>query len=647
VEIGFNEHGKVLIFQCKARRDIIAKSHFFILHTTEHIPYTHRMCGIAGFIGEDRGRIERMTAALVHRGPDGNACHAGNGVSLGHARLAILDPRPEGNQPMWNDARTVAIVYNGEIFNYRELQKQFDFHCKTGTDTEILLKLYEKEGIGFVRRLRGMFAFGLFDSTKRTLFLVRDPSGIKPLYVTYENGNPLFASEMRALMRGMRSKPPLDLTALSLYMRLQYVPGPRTLCQGIESLPPGTVLTWCDGAEKREWMSSDEPPHKAISRREALAELPNLMDSVVHDHLVSDKPVGVFLSGGMDSSVMLHHMAKHTPGKVKTFTVRFDATEAEDAARFNRDADLALLTAKHYETDHEELLLTADDYRALYRNTAIALDLPNADSVSVAQFALARKAKKKVDVVLCGAGGDELFGGYPRYRIAKILGALQWLPPSLRSLGSMLGYPKDVLRMSPGAMLAERLLARPAKEIAGIAKGTWFAPSATTDVFVRHFKAAKGDAIRQFMEVDRHLWLVDESLRLTDAVTMGSGLECRVPFLDPRMIAFSKALSSSWLVGWKRTKALLKDAYRGILPDHLYTLNKASFYPPLAKWLRREAGPLAEEMLEGKRIREFFDVGTIRNIYDRHVRHEKYALHTLQGLIQLHAWFETIYDATA
>lgn len=603
------------------------------------------MCGIAGFIGEEREKIERMTQALVHRGPDGNAVHIGSGISFGHARLAILDPSPAGNQPMWNKEKTVCIVYNGEIFNYRRLREGMT--CRTGTDTEVLLTLFQKHGIDFVKKLHGMFAFALFDTKNHTLFLARDESGIKPLYVSYQDGVPHFASEMRSLMTGLKKKPALNLRSMSAFLRLQYVPGPETMCEGIESLPPGTILTWKEGKETRRVFTADVPPFKIKNRREFSEAFPSLMQEVVEDTMIADKPIGIFLSGGMDSSIVLHHMVKASPTPVRTFTVRFDATEEEDAARFNRDADLAKKTAEHYGTDHEELLLTASDYRSMYRDTSRALDLPNSDSVSVAQFALARVAKKKVDVVLSGAGGDELFGGYPRYRVAKMLKALRWIPPGVRSMGgSLFGQPRDVLRMSPGAALAERLLARPAMEIQSIVKDSWFDPGVVSSLFRRHFEAASGvDPIRAFMEVDRHLWLVDESLKLSDAVTMASGLECRVPFIDPRIIAFSHATPSSWHVTLRRTKALLKDTYRRVLPEHLFSLDKSSFYPPLAKWIRRECAELVEEALQGRRINEFFKADQLRMMFQDHKSKKHYYLHPLMNITQLQYWFETVYDA--
>jgi asparagine synthase (glutamine-hydrolysing) len=603
------------------------------------------MCGIAGIAIGNKGTIEQMIRCLVHRGPDGNAVWNNERAALGQARLAILDPRPEGNQPMWNDDHTIVITYNGELFNFRELRDEEKLNCRTNTDTEVILRLFEKYGMSFVDRLRGMFAFAIYETKTDTWHIARDSKGIKPLYIAYPDGRIAFASEMRSLMSAMPSKPALNMHSMSLYLRLQYVPGPQTMCEGIESLPPGTILTWQDGKEQRRTLIPIENASYS-SRNDFMRKFPDVMDHVVKQHLVSDKPVGIFLSGGMDSSVVLHHMSNHAQKPIKTFTVRFDATEEEGAKRFNTDADLARLTARHYGTDHHEILLTAEWFRHLYKDTARSLDQPNADSVSVAQFLLSREAKKHVDVVLSGAGGDELFGGYPRYRIARILDALKMIPAPLRGLaGSITGNPSDVLQMQPGPALAERLLARPIKEGNEIAKGSWFNPTATTDLFYQRFAPLSNlDPVRAFMEFDRGLWLIDESLRLADATTMGSGLEARVPFVDERIIAASHATPANWHVGLKRTKTLLKDTYRGILPDHLYTLPKASFYPPLAKWLRRETAPLAEEMLEHARIKEFFDTDRVRVLFEEHKQHKKYNLHSLSSLIQLSNWFETVYD---
>jgi len=252
-----------------------------------------------------------------------------------------------------------------------------------------------------------------------------------------------------------------------------------------------------------------------------------------------------------------------------------------------------------------------------------------------------------VDVALTGAGGDELFGGYPRYRIAHILQKSRHIPPPLRAVvAKLVGHPSDVVSLHPGPLLAERLLARPVSEFKSIIRGEWFQPEATTQLFTKLFdEFRQKDAVRTFMEFDRHLWLADESLRLTDATTMGSGLEGRVPFLDPRIITAIKDTPSSWHVSMNQTKFLLKQAYRPLLPQHLFTLKKASFYPPLAKWIRREASPLVEEMLENPHIQELCDTDALRLVFQEHTNHTKYHLHILSSLIQLSNWFETVYDA--
>lgn len=604
------------------------------------------MCGIAGFSGEDEARIRRMTEALVHRGPDGNAVCVGHGASLGHARLAILDPRPVGDQPMWNSDRTIVIVFNGEIFNFKELAKRYGLACRTNTDTEVLLKLYERKGMEFVPELLGMFALAIYDTRDRSWHLARDSAGIKPLYVHVENGALAFASEMRSLIAGMASKPALNMTSLALFLRLQYVPGPQTMCVGIESVPPGTVLTFHDGTETRKIvMPALGQIDPAQAARPAQRDLTETIDSVVADHLISDRPVGLFLSGGMDSSVTLHHMRNHVGGELKTFTVRFDATKEEGGERFNADAELASKTAKHYGTDHHEVFLSAEACREIYGHAARGLDQPNADAVSSAMYLLSREAKKHVDVVLTGAGGDELFGGYPRYRVARVLHDLRGVPSFLRGLmGTVTGHPPDVLRMSPGPQLAVRLLARTDAEWRPLTRGGWYADGSVEALFMERYPQDEGDPVRAFMEFDRALWLVDESLRLTDGLTMAHGLEARVPLLDPRLIDLTARIPSRSHVTWRRTKALLKETYRGILPDHLFTLPKASFYPPLAKWLRRECAPLVDEALENPWIGDLFNKEELRRLQREHSS-GGYHLHVLSAIIQLHFWHRHVYSA--
>jgi asparagine synthase (glutamine-hydrolysing) len=601
------------------------------------------MCGIAGCIGEHPEVIANMTAALVHRGPDGNATYTGNGISLGHARLAILDPSPAADQPMWSADGNTVMVFNGEIFNYREIAKTRGFHCKTGSDTEVLLHLFQADGADFLRNVRGMYALAVYDKRTRELWLARDHSGIKPLYIRTVRNELYFASEVRALLQANSAKPELNYEALSLYMHVQYVPRPHTLCAGITALEPGILLHVKNGNITRRTITTAPSSWHATSRNELISALPDYMQQCVDEHMVSDKPVGIFLSGGMDSSVLLHHMAQGRSEPIRSYTVRFEATAAEGAARFNTDADLAQLTAKTYGTIHTELLITADMYRSAFRECARALDLPNSDHVSVAQYLLAKTAKPHVDVVLGGAGGDELFGGYPRYRITNVLQRFGWIPKSLRRLaGSLTGFAPDVCASRPGAALWERLLTRPTAEVQSVVKD-WYQPKAISGHFAPYFRT--GDAVRQAMEVDRATWLIDESLKLVDGTTMGSGVEARVPFLDQRLIECITATPGTWHVDLQRTKTLLKEAYRSILPSHLYTLPKASFYPPVAKWLRRECAPLVDEALENAHIRKMFKIEHLESLWKSHHERQGYHLHVLMNVVQLAYWFDEVLEA--
>ncbi len=603
------------------------------------------MCGIAGFIGQDREKIERMLRTLIHRGPDGHAIEVLPNAMLGHARLAILDPRPEANQPMWNDTKTLCIVFNGEIYNFKQLQKEESFECKTRSDTEVLLRLFERYGTSFLPRIHGMFAFGIYNVKEQSLTLARDQNGIKPLYIAFPDGKLHFASEMRSLMKAFSVKPKLNMRSLSRYLRMQYVPGPETMCEGIESVLPGSIIEWKNNNIIRSTYKRVSKPMQWKNRQDFMSTIPSIIDESVQAEMIADRPIGIFLSGGMDSSIVLHHMTQHATKRIKTFTVRFEATQEEGATRFNADADLAKLTAKHYGTDHTELLLTAEMFRNHYAETCEALDQPNSDHVSVAQFLLARLAKKSVDVVLTGAGGDELFGGYPRYRIAYMLHALRYIPSQMRGWGSIFGYPKDVLELSTGAALAERLLCRPSTEWNEVVNGEWFEEDAATEFVFSAYETSRAETpVRSLMNFDRATWLIDESLRLVDGTTMASGLEARVPFLAPDIIDASLGTKDNWHLGLFRTKTGLKDAYRQLLPDHLFTLKKASFYPPLAKWLRREAAPLVDEALEHGFIRQYFNATALHLLFMQHKERTRYSLHVLHGIVQLSAWVKRVYQ---
>ena len=354
------------------------------------------MCGICGCTTEDTPLVEQMLNTITHRGPDDRGVHVANGVSLGHMRLAILDPSPNGKQPMLSKSGTTSIVFNGEIYNFKELIQTHNLQCTTGSDTEVLLLLYEKLGIRFVHELRGMFAFALHDTKEQKLYLVRDPHGMKPLYYTVQNSVLYFASETKAILQALPTKPAINTQALSLYFTHQYVPRPYTLLQDVDAVENGAVLEW-QGSNLRtiDQITAYSPGKYANASSEQITQVLN--ESTVA-HLISDKPVGLFLSGGLDSTILLHHIAATGVSNLQTFSVRFDVAASEQSAKFNTDADIAKRTAEYYGTEHNEVHITAEEFAAAYSSSAKYLDQPNANPTAPIQYLLAKAIKQKVDV---------------------------------------------------------------------------------------------------------------------------------------------------------------------------------------------------------------------------------------------------------
>lgn len=603
------------------------------------------MCGICGCTAVNKTAVSAMVSALGHRGPDAQNTWVQHGVSFGHTRLAILDPTPAGVQPMHSTSGNTTIVFNGEIYNFKALIQQFNLQVTTRTDTEVLLALYEKIGIECIQYLRGMFAFALFDHVKNTVYLARDPHGLKPLYYTQQGSILYFASETKALLKALPNRPSINAEALSLYVRHRYVPCPHTLLNGVYSARPGEVLQWSNGALKtlQVYRSHPNKPYSPVTPQ----GIKNVLQESVAAHLVSDKPIGLFLSGGLDSSICLYHMREAGVTNIKTFTVRFAIEPGEGEEKFNADATIAKRTAGLFETDHTEITITAKDCAAAYAEAAYFLDQPNANPTAVVQYLLSKKAKQAVDVVLTGIGGDELFGGYGHYRIARILQLLQWVPPAMRSsIGSLFGKSSDLWQTALGAPFIERMRIMPANKANALLAGDWFADSMNTQNIQQHYAAIKShNTVHAIMEYDRLGWLADEALHLADASTMGAGLEARTPFLDTNVLALAHTINPAKHSTLKTTKALLRNAYADVLPVEVVQLRKAGFFPPFAKWVRRDCKPLLDEALESTYLESYFNKSAMQSLAAKHHTGEQYAFHELTMLIQLHYWFKEIYNA--
>lgn len=559
------------------------------------------MCGIAGIVAPGRPqaelaeRVRRMCDAMAHRGPDDADVRALGGAALGHRRLAIIDLTPTGRQPMANEDGTLHVVVNGELYNYRGLRDDLigrGHRFRSGSDSEVVLHLYEERGDDCLAVLDGMFALALWDARRRRLLLARDRFGIKPLYVAEREGGLAFASEATALLRGGEAEARVDRAALYAYLALSYVPAPRCILAGVRRLMPAELLVWEGGrsTSRRYWTPAPgaAPPSRAAAREALAARL----DAAVRDHLAADVPVAAFLSGGVDSSTVVALAQRHA--KMETFCVTFPGTGVDEAP-------IARLVAAHLGTSHREVVLQPDP-AALLDDALAFMDEPFADSSALPTFAVCRAARAVAKVVLSGDGGDEVFGGYTgRYRVAALQAALPAPGPLARLLRRLPPWRGGRRRSLP-AMLD--LAALPDEE-----RFVREREITTRDVRAALFErgtVGEGEAVlrerprtalRQaagWHPVHRALWtdlstaLDDDMLTKVDRMSMAHGLEVRVPLLDHRVVELALSLRPGWLVSpWPvEGKRLLREVAAPLLPRGVLARPKQGFVVPLNRWLK-------------------------------------------------------------
>ncbi len=390
------------------------------------------MCSINGFNFQDEGLIRKMVDITRHRGPDQEGFYCGENISLGHARLSIIDLSEKARQPIWNEDKSICLICNGEIYNFQEIReglqkKGHKFFSQS--DSEVIIHLYEEKGEKCLEDLNGIFGFAIFDKNKDKIFLARDRIGVKPLYYYFDGKKFIFSSEIKAILVHP-IKRAVDKEALLHYFRIFFVPSPFTLFQDIKKLPPANYLIYEKGkiTHHRYWELQDSS--EISSKEEAIEEIKSLLKDSVKRQLISDRPVGIFLSGGIDSSSILGMASQFISGKIKTYSVGFDINIEEE--KFNRDFRLARQTSKYYKTDHHELLVSDIDVRDNIEKVIWHMEEPVPNPIQVPNFLLSQLAKKEVAVVLGGDGGDEIFGGYPRYYYSKLIDQYQLLPSFLR-----------------------------------------------------------------------------------------------------------------------------------------------------------------------------------------------------------------------
>ena len=608
------------------------------------------MCGICGVVspaGADRRRLEAMSATLVHRGPDSSGIHVDGPVGLAARRLSIIDLET-GDQPIANEDGSVVVVQNGELYNYRELRVELEaqgHRFRTQGDTEVLVHLYEQHGTAFAQRLRGMFAVAIWDAGRGRLVLARDRFGIKPLLYRAVVDGLEFASELRALPRGE-----IDLDALEAFLAFNSIPGPLSIFQDVRKLMPGHVLVWEAGEITLERFARPEPASAEELRHEdedVLAEeLRRRLRDSVRAHLVADVPVGVLLSGGVDSSLLAALAAEESGEQLRTFSIGFEESS------FDERVDARLL-AERYGTRHRELVLRPDA-ALLLPALAEAFDEPFADSSALPTYLVSQLAAEDVKVALSGEGGDELFGGYYTYqadllalRTARMARIARPLVERLPVSSSRTSFDYKAKRFVRAAHLPPLERHHGWKEI--------FSPDVRAELTGRRHdwdpvdilrerfgETAGAELLARLQDVDARVYLVDDLLVKTDRASMAHSLEARVPFLDPAVDSFAAALPTRMKLRRGAKKVLLRRAAGPLLPPEIARGRKRGFSIPAAAWLRGELAPFAREVLSSDTLRRqgYFRPAAVTRLLDDHVAGREDLSRQLWGLLAFTLWHE-------
>ena len=590
-----------------------------------------------------------MSTTLVHRGPDSDGQLVDGRAGLAARRLSIIDLET-GDQPIANEDGTIHVVQNGEIYNYRELRAGLELaghRFATRSDTEVLVHLYEEHGDQFATQLRGMFAVALWDARRRRLVLARDAFGIKPLYYRVDGDGLAFASELRALRRGE-----IDFDALEGFLAFNSIPGPYTIFRDVKKLPPGHLLVWEDGEARLSRFARPAPVPAEEVRRDREDELAEELRARLRDsvraHLIADVPVGVLLSGGVDSGALAALAALESGKRLSTFTVGFEE------ASFDELAEARKVSAR-YGTDHHELLLRSDAASVL-PELAAAFDEPVGDSSALASYLVSKLASEHVKVVLSGEGGDELFGGYYTY-FADLLAAR--IGPAAGLLRPLVdAFPASERRGSfaYGAKRFARFAHLPALErhcgwkeiLSADARAELLRPGlrAAYDPLgfarARFAETAGSEELARLQDVDLGGYLVDDLLVKTDRASMAHSLEARVPYLDEAIVRFSLALPTHLKVrGWAK-KRLLRHAVAPLLPRSVVSARKRGFSIPAAAWLRGPLLPFARDALSPENVRRqgFFEPPVVSKLLEAHVAGHDDLSRALWGLLMFTLWHE-------
>ncbi len=626
------------------------------------------MCGIAGFFGpeenldstERRELLKRMCDIIEHRGPDDEGFYTEGGAALGMRRLSIID-LVTGHQPISNEDGSIWIVFNGEIYNFCELRDDLvarGHTFQTQTDTEAIVHLYEEMGEACVERLRGMFGFAIWDRRERKLFLARDRVGKKPLHYALAGDTLIFGSEIKSILQHPDVAREVNIEAISDFLSFGYVPDPQTAFRGITKLPPGHTLTFKNGrlSTKCYWDFDYRQADEAEEARDEgyyVERLRELIAESVRLRLVSDVPLGAFLSGGIDSSTVVAMMARQMDRPVKTFSIGFSESSFDELHH-------ARITARHFNTDHHEFVVTPDVCK-IVEDIVWHHDEPFGDVSSIPTYMVSKMAREHVTVILSGDGGDELFAGYERYLIDRDRRVFERIPGFIRR-----NLMLRASRVLPRAVYGKNFLRNVALEADAryIDSLSYFDEDAKHELLSTDIRRALGGrdssaGFRQLLNVphsakhiDRLLYLDSKTylpgdiLTKVDRMSMAHSIEARVPLLDYKLIEFVETIPANLKLRGRTTKHILKQAVRGLIPDQIINRPKQGFGVPIAKWFNNELRDMLHDTLTDSRTRQrgYFNQQSVEAILNEHARGRRDNSRHLWGLLTLELWQRTFID---
>ena len=613
------------------------------------------MCGITGGIGPNAPKrllLDAQLKSIEHRGPDDSGTYLDNGVGLGMCRLAIVEVTA-GKQPATDVTEQIHVVWNGEIYNYRELRAELEgrgVHCRDSSESEVVINLYIDFGLDFIKKLNGMFAIAIYDGRDNSLHLIRDRMGKKPLWISkLSDGTLFFASEVRALMLARPDKT-LRTEMISEVMQYGYINAPNSAFNEINQVPPANVTSWRDGkTETFTYWTADFDTKVTISYDEALEVTKELIEAAVSRRLVSERPLGSFLSGGYDSTIVTAYMAKMMKEKVQTYSIGFHSQ------KFN-EAPHAKLIANYLGTNHHEEILSPDPSLVIEKISYV-LDQPFADPSIIPTYLLAKFARENLVVALSGDGGDEVFGGYDRYLAAPILQRLNPFLPLMKSgldlvkFNSIKGrkFMRTGAQMHAMDSLADRYFSIQSltqkDEIRRIVNRELHTPT-IEETFLKDFATGSNySRLDQLVKSDLNYYLPGDILTKVDMATMANSLELRCPMLDVNVVEWGVSLPDKYKIKGFETKHILKDVARSLVPAKLIDRPKMGFAIPRADWLRHEMSDVLVDTLTDTTAvqRDWFDQNEVRSLLSKHFD-GKDTDHMLWPILMLELWARTWLD---